>query len=76
MNTNRELQLKTEELTNSNEELQTFAYVASHDLQEPLRMVTSFLQLLEKKYHDKMDESGKKYLQFAVEGSILNERSN
>jgi PAS domain S-box-containing protein len=58
-----------EELLRSNKDLQEFAYVASHDLQEPLRMVSSFTQLLEQKYADKLDQSGKEYIKFAVDGS-------
>jgi PAS domain S-box-containing protein len=57
------------ELQASNTELERFAYVASHDLQEPLRMVTSFLQLLEKKLDGQLDETTKKYIFFAVDGA-------
>jgi PAS domain S-box-containing protein len=66
---NENLQKQAKELAISNAELEQFAYVASHDLQEPLRMVTSFLTLLEKKYRDIIDESGKKYIDFAVDGA-------
>ena len=66
---NTELENKAKELSISNTELEQFAYVASHDLQEPLRMVTSFLTQLEKKYSDIIDEKGKKYIYFAVDGA-------
>lgn len=58
-----------EELLRSNKELESFAYVASHDLQEPLRMVTSFTQMLEKHYKDKLDERGMEYIRFASDGA-------
>ncbi len=60
---------KTAELKASNVELERFAYVASHDLQEPLRMVSSFLQLLEKKLEGTLDETNKKYIDFAIDGA-------
>jgi light-regulated signal transduction histidine kinase (bacteriophytochrome) len=56
-------------LTSSNKELEQFAYVASHDLQEPLRMVTSFLTQLENKYAAVIDDKGKQYIGFAVDGA-------
>ncbi len=59
----------TEELKSSNTELERFAYIASHDLQEPLRMVSSFLNLLEEEYDAKLDATGKEYIHYAVDGS-------
>ncbi|MDQ6903472.1 MAG: ATP-binding protein, partial [Bacteroidota bacterium] len=66
---NEVLQRQTNKLTVSNEELERFAYVTSHDLQEPLRMVSSFLQLLQKKYDGQLDETAQKYINFAVDGA-------
>ena len=66
---NETLSLRAKELSASNKDLEQFAYVASHDLQEPLRMVSSFLQLLAKKYNSLLDETGKQYIHFAVDGS-------
>ncbi|MFN8577098.1 MAG: ATP-binding protein [Candidatus Sericytochromatia bacterium] len=66
---NRELELQRELLQSKNNELLNFASVASHDLKEPLRMVTSYNQLLLRKYKDKLDESGVEFLQYSIDGA-------
>lgn len=66
---NRNLERRAVELKASNAELERFAYVASHDLQEPLRMVTSFLGLLQKKIGSQLDDTSKTYIHYAVDGA-------
>ncbi|RQG94448.1 PAS domain-containing protein [Natrarchaeobius chitinivorans] len=64
-----ELERTNEMLARSNERLEQFAYAASHDLQEPMRMVSSYLQLLDRRHRDALDEDGQEFLDFALDGA-------
>ncbi len=65
----RRLEELIDQLEASNERLEQFAYAASHDLQEPLRMVSSYLRLVERRYADELDDEGREFIEFAVDGA-------
>jgi signal transduction histidine kinase len=69
MKAEKELTIKNNELNNTNKELEHFSYGASHDLQEPLRMISSYMELLQKKYEGQLDEKAQTYIHFAVDAT-------
>ncbi|MEH6345269.1 MAG: ATP-binding protein [Bermanella sp.] len=68
-NLEKKIKERTQELERSNGDLEQFAYIASHDLQEPLRMVASYNQLLAKRYQGQLDEKANKYIEYSVDGA-------
>jgi len=66
---NAELRAREIELSRSNSELEQFVYLASHDLQEPLRMIASYCEFLQSRYSEKLDSKGQQFIAFAVDGA-------
>ncbi|MFN3756708.1 MAG: PAS domain S-box protein [Flavobacterium sp.] len=66
---NKELQKQVQALKHANEELEQFAFITSHDLQEPLRMISSFMDQLQRKYKDQLDDKAHQYIHFATDGA-------
>lgn len=66
----QQLEERTKELERSNADLETFAFVSSHDMQEPLRMISNYMQLLKKRYEGKLDAQADEYIEFANKGAI------
>ena len=69
-----EVEKRTADLVAMNKELEQFAYVAAHDLQEPLRMISSYTQLLERRYKDKFDDDANDFIHFIVDGAVRMQR--
>ena len=69
INREKELEINMKKLEYSNKELEQFAYITSHDLREPLRMISSFLQLLERRYKDQLDQDANEFIDYAVNGA-------